>query len=100
LNAPFAHRLLLTLIPAFVLGLVVLSTVWGENGLTAQAALHAQLADANAQLASVERENQRLLHELDLMEKDPVVLERMVADELEWAREDATIYRFPVHGEQ
>ncbi len=91
---PTAQRLLLTLLPALVLGTVAVSTIWGENGLLARHRLRAQLAAENAQLASIERDSQRLLRELSLMERDPTVLERMVADELEWGHDDAVIYRF------
>ena len=73
---------------------IVAAAIWSHNGLLTRHALKQELHTANADLASVERENQRLLRELKLMEQDPIVLERMVAEELAWGREGAVIYRF------
>jgi len=77
-----------------VVALVVLSTVWGEHGLVRRYQLQRQLEQANERLATTERENQRLLRELSTMDEDPVVLERIVADELAWGREGSVLYRF------
>ena len=77
-----------------MLGSVAASAVWGESGLTARHELRAELRQANSGLAEIERENQRLLRELTVSDRDPIVLERMVADELGWSHEDATLYRF------
>lgn len=87
-------RLVLTLVPAMILAGIAASTVWGHNGLIARAELQANVDKAGTKLAGVQRENQRLLRELTLMNEDPVVLERMVAEELMLGRPGATIYRF------
>ena len=89
-----ARRLFLTLIPAMIVASVALSAIWGVNGLVVRTHLQSDLRDATSRLATIDRENQRLLRELELMDEDPVVLERMVAEELGWGRNDATIYRF------
>lgn len=88
------QRVLLTLLPAIVLTSIVASAVWGESGLLVRHDLRERVARANEELAALERENQRLIRELQVMDRDPVVLERMLAEELGWAREGTTIYRF------
>lgn len=88
------QRVVLAVLPAALLGGIAASAVWGDNGLLERHRLRGELRDANAELARIERENDRLLRELTLGEQDEVVLERMVAEELGWGRDDATIYRF------
>lgn len=88
------RRVLLALLPAMITVAVAVSAIWSDGGLVARQRLAVEVADANAELATVERENQRLLRQLHLMDADPVVLERMVADELGWGRQGATLYRF------
>lgn len=93
-QGPAWPRVLLALLPAIVMASVGASTIWGESGLLARRQLERELVEANAELAAIERDNQRLLRELRLMDEDPVVLERMVAEELGWGAEGATIIRF------
>lgn len=88
------QRVLLTLIPAIVLASIATSAIWGESGLLVRHDLRERVARSNGELAAIERENQRLLRDLQLIDRDPVVLERMLAEELGWAREGSTIYRF------
>ena len=68
--------------------------IWGDNGVIVRHQLDAQLDASHSELARLERANEVALRELKLMESDPVVLERMVADELGWGREDAVLVRF------
>ncbi len=89
------QRALLALLPALVIASLAASAIWGERGLLARHVLVGRLDSATGELAATERENQRLLRELRVMETDPVLMERMVAEELSWAREGDTIYRFP-----
>ena len=77
-----------------IIASIALFAVWGDNGLFARHRLNAEMRTANAELATIERENQALLRELHLADQDPIVLERMVAEELGWGREGSTIYRF------
>lgn len=92
---PLTRRLLFAGLPTLLIATVAVTTIWGEHGLLQRHALERRLEAANVELATVERENQRLLRELSLMERDPVVLERVVAEELGRAREGSTLYRFP-----
>jgi cell division protein FtsB len=73
---------------------VVLSTIWGHNGFITRYQLRQELVQANNQLANIERSNQRFLRQLKLMEKDPLILERMVAEELTRGRTDTVIFQF------
>ena len=57
-------------------------------------ALEQKLVESNAELAALERENQRLVRELQVLERDPLALRRLIAEELGWAEEGAIIYRF------
>jgi cell division protein FtsB len=93
-RATAVHRLLLTLIPAMLIASVALSTIWGNNGLIARHQLEQQLQADTRDLASIDRENQRLLTEIGRMDRDPQVLERVVAEELSYGRKGAVIYRF------
>jgi cell division protein FtsB len=82
-----------------ILATLAASVVWGESGLLARRHLAERLDRSNQDLAAIERENQRLIRDLRLMEQDPAVLERLVAEELGWAREGTTLYRFEDVGE-
>jgi cell division protein FtsB len=94
LKLPSPQRVFLALLPALVIASLAASALWGESGLLARHQLRGQLARANDSLADTERENQRLLRELRLMDQDPLLLERMVAEELGWGRQGDVIYRF------
>lgn len=100
LRAPSLPRILLAVVPALVMGAVVVSTIWGDKGLIARHQLQRELAEEQAELAAIERENQRLKRKLSLMERDPRVVERILADELRWAHPDAVIYDFSEHEQQ
>lgn len=89
----FLQRALLALLPALVIASLAASAVWGESGLLARHKLASRLDVANAELAEIDRENQKLLRDLSV-EEDPVVMERLVAEELGWARKGTVLYRF------
>jgi hypothetical protein len=84
----------LAILPALVIGSVAVSAIWGDNGLGTRHKLKAELAEANHQLADLERDNQQRLRDLRLMDEDPLVLERLVADELAWGQLGVVLYRF------
>lgn len=88
------HRILLAVLPALVIGAVVVAAIWGDNGLLRRDELAEELSTANQELSEIQRENQRLLRELHLLEEDPVAAERAVAEELGWSTEGTTLYRF------
>jgi len=94
LRNPVFQRLALALLPAMIIASIALFAVWGDNGLFARHRLKSDMRAANSELADLERSNQSLLRELHVADQDPVVLERMVAEELGWGREGSVIYRF------
>lgn len=87
-------RIVMSVIPALILASIVASTIWGGNGLRARANLRRELSEANERLAALDKENARLLRDLAMLEKDPYVLERAVAEEISYGRPGTTIYRF------
>ena len=91
---PIVQRLLLALLPTVLILSVAVSTVWGDNGLKRRHELRRELRHKTTELATIERENQRMLRQLDLMAEDPIVLERMVVEELGWARPGTVVYTF------
>jgi cell division protein FtsB len=97
---PTVHRVLLAVLPALVLVVIGVSAIWGESGLLARNRLQQRLEQANEELAALERENQRLVRELQVLERDPIALERVIAEELEWAQKGTVIYRFPEPAER
>ncbi|MBN2799573.1 MAG: septum formation initiator family protein [Deltaproteobacteria bacterium] len=88
------QRLIFWVIPALLLVAVVLATVWGDHGVLTRDRYQQELRQEQAALAALERENQRLSREISLMDRDPRVLRRVVADELHWAKDGAVIYDF------
>lgn len=89
-----SRRLLLSFLPALVLLAAASAVIWGENGLLVRHAVEGQAREAQRELARLDRENEALLRDLRAMDRDPVVRERMVADELQWGRRDAVLVRF------
>lgn len=89
-----SRRLLFAVLPALVLAAAASSVVWGDNGLLVRHQIEGQAQDAQRELARLDRENERLLKDLRSMDQDPIVRERLVADELQWGRPDAVLVRF------
>ena len=56
--------------------------------------LQTELREANRSLRDLDRQNQHLLRELHALEVDPVMIERVVVDDLGWASEGTTLYAF------
>ena len=94
LSNKLLHRIVLAILPALLLAGILVAAVFGDNGMNVRWRLGQDLRVHNEALASVERDNQRLLRELNLADRDPVIIERMVAEELGWGQEGATLYRF------
>ena len=96
----WVQRLVFVMLPTTVIAMVGAAAVWGENGLVERHRLEAELVQANAELATLERENQRLLRQLKVGAEDPIAVERLVAEELGWGTPSATLYRFEDDGRQ
>lgn len=88
------RRLLLSVLPAAILAVAAFVVVWGDNGVLVRLQIREHLQASQADLADLETENRQLLREMQTMRHDPVVLERMVADELRWGREGDVLVQF------
>ncbi|HMV68087.1 MAG TPA: septum formation initiator family protein [Myxococcota bacterium] len=89
--------------PAVVIVLLVAVTVRGEGGLLQYWELQEQAEEARAHWAQLERRNTDLLFGLQQLQADPVQMERLVAEELGYARPGSVLYHFddgaPLEGE-
>ena len=93
-NSPGVQRVVMAVLPAILILGIGLSSVFGEAGAVRRQAVRANLVQANDDLASLERDNQRMLLDLSALRRDPVAVERAIADEISYARDGAVIYRF------
>lgn len=82
------------LVPATIIIGLATYTVVGPGGFLDLMSLRRQASETRQHWASLEKENDHLLLEVQQMQTDPIHLERMVADELGLAREGATLYYF------
>lgn len=89
-----SRRFILAVLPAAVLGFAAFVVVWGDDGVLVRLQLREQLTSSQADLAGLETENRLLFRQMQSMQRDPVVLERMVADELLWGREGDVLVQF------
>ncbi|MEZ4236563.1 MAG: septum formation initiator family protein [Myxococcota bacterium] len=94
LSTPTVQRVLLALLPAALLAAIGASAIWGDSGVIARYELSQRLESAQAELAGVERDNQRLYRDLELLERDRTAVERAIGEGLGWAPEGTTVYRF------
>lgn len=88
------QRLAFVLLPALLLASLAFVLTVGEKGILRRMELSAELRQANADLQELELRNQRLLREIHAIERDRVIVERVVAEELGWASPGTTLYRF------
>ena len=92
--------------PAALLGLVVFSMIWGNNGVIARNQLR-QLAEQSAVEKSREDlKYQKMIRDIELTGSelaadgsgsvgvDPVIIERLAAEELHWGKPGTVLYRF------
>ena len=59
-----------------------------------QMELKQELSEANAELADIQKENQRMLRKLKAIHSDPRVMERVAGEELNMGVAGARIIRF------
>ena len=94
LHGAIGVQVLMAMLPAAVIGSVGIAAIWGNNGLVELRALEAQHIEAARALAAVDSENARLLLDIARLERDPVTVERVAAEEIGWARPGAVLYVF------
>jgi cell division protein FtsB len=81
-------------IPVALILVVAASVLLGGDGVVKRYRLRTDLDLAQAELAEIQRENQRMQRELRLMDEDPRMIERRAAEVLSWGAPGATLYRF------
>ncbi|MEO0605236.1 MAG: septum formation initiator family protein [Myxococcota bacterium] len=91
---PILSTLFLRIAPASVLIAFTTAAIWGRDGLETRDQLRDRLHAAQAELARLDTENQRLLRRLRVLDRSPEARERLVADELHLARPGTTVIRF------
>ncbi len=93
-RAPPARRILI-----FVVGLaaaiIMLAAIGGERGYRDVRRQRAQLSRLRAEVASLTRENARLLEEVRDLRKDPFVVEQIAREKLGYARPGEVVFQFP-----
>jgi cell division protein FtsB len=83
----------------FVVGLaaalITLAAIGGERGYRDVRRQKAQLSRLRAEVASLTRENVRLLEEVRALRKDPFVVEQIAREKLGYARPGEIVFQFP-----
>jgi len=89
----FVQRLL-TVVPALVAVVVLVLTLFGQDGLLRRHLLRRQLERVQDEAASFQRDNELLRREVLRLQHSRTAVERQAAEVLLMAPEHATIYRF------
>lgn len=83
----------------FVVGLVaaivLLAAVTGERGYRDVRRQKARLSKLRAEVASLHRENARLLEEVRRLRSDPYAIEQIAREKLGYARPGEIVFQFP-----
>lgn len=94
-NRPiWVSKIVFTAIPAAAMIALTMFIIWGNKGLVRQMELKQELSEANAELAEIQRQNQRMLRKLNAMQSDSRVMERVAGEELNMGVSGARIIRF------
>ena len=88
------RRLLMSVVPFSLTGLVVLMAIFGDHGLVRAQALRQQLVETEKLNAAQELRNEELRRQIRLLETEEKGVQRLAAQELLMAPPGATIYRF------
>lgn len=94
MRSPLLSTFFFQVVPAGILVALTVAVIWGRDGLESRDRLRARVAAAQAELARIDIENQRLLRDLRVLDRSPEARERMVADELRQARPGTVVFRF------
>lgn len=95
MHLPTSKQLVFAWLPAAVIVRLVYLGVVGENGLLQRQALSDELAHTRIELADVHRANNRLVFDVQRMDRSPAYVRQAVAQELGWVADGATVYRLP-----
>lgn len=88
------RALVYQVVPTLVLFGLAAYTVWGEHGYVEWTHRAREAEAARAHLAELDGENDRLMLRVRELQDDPIVLERLVADELGLVRPGGRLYVF------
>jgi cell division protein FtsB len=88
-------RRILFFVVGLVAAIVMLAAVTGERGYRDVRQQRARLAKLRAEVASLERENVRLLEEVRGLRSDPFVIEQIARESLGYARPGEIVFQFP-----
>lgn len=89
---------LVRVVPTVLLAGLAVYTVVGPDGVKDYLALRRQAEQARQDWIDLERDNDRLVLDVQHLQEDPIHMERLVADELHLARPGATLYVFDEDG--
>jgi cell division protein FtsB len=89
------RRRLATLGIALLAGMLAWHFVFGANGLLAYHQKKSEGRALDAEIESLQRENQRLQQEIESLKSDPQAIEREASEQLRYARPGEVIYTLP-----
>jgi cell division protein FtsB len=89
------RRRLATLGLAVLAGMLAWHFVFGANGLLAYHQKKTEGRALDAEIESLQRENQRLQQEIESLKSDPQAIEREAREQLRYARPGEVIYTLP-----
>jgi cell division protein FtsB len=89
------RRKLATVGVAVLAGMLAWHFVFGANGMLAYHQKKTEARTLDAEIESLQRENQRLQQEIESLKSDPQAIEREAREQLRYARPGEVIYTLP-----
>lgn len=94
-GGPSPARRILFFVVGLTAAIVMLAAMTGERGYRDVRRQRARLSKMRAEVASLHRENARLLEEVRDLRKDPYVIEQIARERLGYARPGEIVFQFP-----
>lgn len=89
-----ARYVLSRLVPAAIILSLVLYAIAGDQGLLDYMKLRREAEQVRAEWARAEKDNDLRIFQIRAEQRDPVQLERTIADEMGYTRAGSTLYVF------
>jgi cell division protein FtsB len=89
------RRRLATIGVAVLACMLAWHVIFGANGILGYQKKRADSRSLNGEIESLQRENQRLQHQIDGLKSDPKAIEREAREQLRYARPGEVIYTVP-----
>jgi cell division protein FtsB len=89
------RRRLATVGVAVLAGMLAWHVLFGANGMLAYHQKRIDSRSLDAEIESLQRENQRLQKEIESLKSDPKAIEREAREQLRYARPGEVIYTYP-----